>query len=315
MPDDSVDLGRLILPPGIEPGRLMSAVQASGYPLQTVVARRLDETFSVSEEWGFVDRTTKERRSLDVFAFKKLGATSTELEPCLALLVECKRSELPFVFFSAAIPRVPKGFPSILGLARSKITIEGPTIGNSTRVREMPIADAMEFSAFSFVSEPPLAVTFSRIERKGKDYCLSGSVPYNNVVLPLASALEHYGATRVSPDQKQPCFYPTLAICMCVIDAPMVIAGGTPERPELASTSWVRLVHEEAVLVGSLWQRKHYYIDVVQKSYLDVYLEQALQPFADAVATRMCERKDVLFSTRGKVENIDNWTWDGVCAL
>jgi hypothetical protein len=42
---------------GVEENKLVDAVRASGYPLQSVVARELSSQFTVIEEWGYKDKT------------------------------------------------------------------------------------------------------------------------------------------------------------------------------------------------------------------------------------------------------------------
>jgi hypothetical protein len=64
------------LPEGITDGQLEMAVRLSGYPLQRVVAEQLLEAFEVTEEWGYVDRESNDRRTLDVFAYKNLRDTA-----------------------------------------------------------------------------------------------------------------------------------------------------------------------------------------------------------------------------------------------
>ena len=59
---------------GVNEAELIRAIDMSGYPLQGVVAGKLKEHFTVSEEWGYLDRDTKEHRSLDLHAFRQLDA-------------------------------------------------------------------------------------------------------------------------------------------------------------------------------------------------------------------------------------------------
>lgn len=307
MNKDKIESDSLDLPQGVDPEKLVQAVRASGYPLQTVVARQLYESFHVVEEWGYIDRTSQEHRSLDVFAHRRLGSASSRLEPSLTLLVECKRSDLPYIFFAAAIPCKPSDFPSIVGFPRRKFNL-CQDIGG---YREVPAAEFLRCSDFPFVQDGPvIAATFSRIERKGKDLSLSGTVPYNSVILPLASALEHYQDTRSGVPPHQQRFYPTLILCVCVIDAPIIIASGTPESPKLRTVSWVRLAHEEAVQEGGLWRRKHYFVDAVCREFLGKYIGEHLAPFAERMASRMVERDDLIIAGTGRVHDWDNWSWD-----
>lgn len=305
MGEDPTDA--LVLPDGIDPAHLIDAVRKSGYPVQTVVARELSDNFTVVEEWGYVDRASQEHRALDIFAHRRLDATSARLEMSLTLLIECKRSDMPYVFFAAAIPHVPSGFPSISGLPKRRFALHDESRHCST---EVPPADFMRCADFTFVSDPAIAVSFSRVERKSKTLCLSGTVPYNTVVLPLASALEHYRDSQSSPSLQQQRFYPALTLCVCVVDAPLVLASGTPEAPRLSTQSWIRLVHNEAVHEDHWWRRKHYVVDVVRRDFLRTYLTDHALPFADQLAVRMTEHEALVVSGKGKVPNWDNWTWN-----
>src|SRR5437762_4458755 len=110
------------LPAGVDEGQLVDAVKASGYPLQSLVAQELASRFEVIEEWGYTDRTTKEHRTLDIYAFCELGDGTGEGRPRLHLLVECKRSSLPFVFFPPGVPWMALDFPEVLGLGRFSLS-------------------------------------------------------------------------------------------------------------------------------------------------------------------------------------------------
>lgn len=308
MSEDSAQSDPLVLPKGIDPKELVEAVRVSGYPLQAVVARELNENFNVVEEWGFVDRASQEHRSLDVFAHRRLAVTSPRLQTSLSLLVECKRSELPYVFFATAIPHSPPGFPSIVGLPWRTFSLSQEGAGSIG----IPPADFLRCSEFPFVKAPATAATFCRVERKGKGLSLSGAVPYNTVVLPLASALEHYADSRSGALATQPCLYPTFALCVCVIDATLVVAGGTPESPELSTARWIRLVHEEALREDRWWRRRQYYVDVVSREFLGEFLDGHVLPFAEQVALRMAEREELVVTGKGKVQNRDSWTWNEI---
>ena len=72
--------------------------------------------FAVTEEWGFVDRETGIYRTLDVFGYKNLvgkAKAGSRVEPGLVLLIECKRSELPYVFFKSPTQRRVNDFPAV----------------------------------------------------------------------------------------------------------------------------------------------------------------------------------------------------------
>ena len=106
------------LPKGVEEDKLLDAVRTSGYPLQSVVARELSSHFTVVEEWGYKDKTENVHRTLDVYCFRELE-TLGPITPRVHLLIECKRSDLPYVFFVPGVTRLPRDFPEMLGFGIS----------------------------------------------------------------------------------------------------------------------------------------------------------------------------------------------------
>lgn len=101
------------IPSGLSDEQIENAVRQSGYPLQSAIARQLSHQMTtIVEEWGYSDRTTGEHRALDIFAQRELAPSSDRLAPQLILLVECKRSDLPYVFFASARMSRTTPFPS-----------------------------------------------------------------------------------------------------------------------------------------------------------------------------------------------------------
>lgn len=289
---------------GITDAQLEAAVRMSGYPLQRVVAEQLLGTFEVSEEWGYVDRETNDRRALDVFAYKRLRETA-RLWLNLALLVECKRSDLPFVFFAAAAPRVPKEFPVIAGLRGKLPELHVKGVGSTSA----PASRVLGLHDFSFVSSGPTTCSaFTRAERKGKDLDLSGSVPFSQVVLPLVSALKHFLDLQktISSQTRVPA---CLAHPICVVDAPMVLVEGGPETPRLTMSPWVRVVRQEAIKEKNEGFWRHYVIDCVHRDYVTTFVNRHLLPFADQFAERAASVDALLSEGKVGVPDFDKWTF------
>jgi hypothetical protein len=266
------------LPAGVAEDQLVDAVKVSGYPLQSLVAQELASRFEVIEEWGYTDRTTKEHRTLDIYAFCQLGEDTGVGRPRLHLLVECKRSNLPFVFFPPGVPRLAFDFPEVLGLGRFSLSLGNNTIQDASPATFFCAAEA------PFVAAARLAVSFTRAQRKSNDLDLSGDMPFNQVVMPLASAVE----------QMRQIFHgmsgtPIIVLSLCVIDGAMIVASGTTEAPVLQLEPWVRVVHQESVQDGNHWARRNYAIDFVHREFLRRYVTEHAVPFATVFAARMTE--------------------------
>lgn len=286
------------LPTGVDEAKLVEAVKVSGYPLQSVVARSLSEFFGVVEEWGYTDRTTQEHRTLDLWAHREIEVTTPPGHVRLYLLVECKRSDLPFVFFPPGVQRVPWDFPQIVGLGHFSLGVANGT-QDATPAAFFCAAES------PFVTEPRLAVTFTRAQRKSKDFELSGEVPFNQVVMPLASAAEqmrkifHGGGT------------PSIVLSVCVIDGPMLVASGTPEAPSLALEPLVRVVHQESVQNANHWERRNFAVDFVHREFLRTYVTEQVLPFANVLATRMIDyRRATQAHPKGQAIRPKNLGWD-----
>jgi hypothetical protein len=289
---------------GVTDTQLDAAVRLSGYPLQRVVAEQLLGTFEVTEEWGYVDRETNDRRALDVFAHKKLKETSY-LWINLALLVECKRSDLPFVFFAAAAPKIPHEFPVVAGLRGKQPELHVKGIGSTSA----PASRFLGLHDFAFVAAgPPTCSAFTRAERKGKELDLSGSVPFNQVVLPLIGALKHFldlQKTIGSQARVPAC----LAHPICVVDAPMVLVEGSPEAPRLKMCPWVRVVRQEAIREKNEGFWRHYVIDCVHRGYVTTFVHNHMLPFAEQFAERAASVDALLSEGKAGVPDFSEWAF------
>lgn len=117
--------------PGLTESTLLEAVEKSGYPLQTIVANFLrayfkkGEIFHLQEEWSYRDKDENELRTIDILAEKwlwNIEQGQPKVSPVLNLLIECKKSDLPYVFFlSPTKPWIPQ-FPLLAGLAKDEIS-------------------------------------------------------------------------------------------------------------------------------------------------------------------------------------------------
>jgi len=291
------------LPQGLNESALEAAIVASGYPLQTVIALQLARTFGVTEEWGFMDRTTNEHRTLDIFAYQHVNGLDcpNKVCPTVALLIECKRAELPYVFFQSAVPKLPLDFPKITGLNRADIYIRDPK-----RSQDIPVSVALELAPHPFCTKPPICTTFSKAHRKGHDLNLSGTDVFNSVVLPLISAFEHlHASSEAGGGDIQ--FWAALSLSICVIDAPMVLVEGPPEALTLTLHPWVRLTRRETVEKNGRRYPQHYVIDVVQRGFFDTYISKELAQFADFYADQVNQYQKVLVQCRATVPNLDSW--------
>lgn len=295
----------LELPPGLSEERLTEAVVNSGYPLQTVAALELDEWFTVLEEWGFLDRTTGEHRSLDLFAWCRLDSKE-QIHPQLVLLIECKRSDLPFVFFASALQRVPQGFPALSGFGGERFQVVA-----QSSTREVKGAEFFSVSDLPFVGKGPTqASSFTKVTTSGKRVDLTGDYPYKQVLLPLASAQDHFVQIRKGSGSTRDFVFPGIVLCLAIMDAPMIVARGTPDDPLLENEEWVRIVRQEAARGDRGWDAPRYYVvDAVHRRFLHSYVEDHLLPFSNQLAARMTEKPGLTKSMKARAPSHTSWSW------
>lgn len=292
---------------GTDEPMLIRAIETSGYPLQGILADKLKGTFEVTEEWGYIDRDTQEHRSLDIFAFRKL-ATDGDVRPCLVLLVECKRSRHPYVFFRNVVNREIPGFPELAGLARYSITVKE----SSGKRMSMPAgSDLLGLDELPFVRPgPPHCSAFAKAIAEGKKVTMSGTDPSNSLILPLVKAMDHATSLyRVTPAP----LHPTLILCLSVIDAPVMVVTSPREASTPLFTPWVRVPRQEAHPEHNRINYKYYVVDLVHIDFFDAFLSDHLTPFVDEFASRAKKQSKILFKG-GTVQNLDNWRWDEIIA-
>jgi hypothetical protein len=116
------------LPGNLTVDGLGAAIAQSGYPFQATVIDILENSLNkhdrypmLQEEWAYLDSETGQIRSIDIFAemplTTQLTSPGSSVVPYLNVLVECKQSEMPYIFFvRGRSPSEFYEFPEIAGL-------------------------------------------------------------------------------------------------------------------------------------------------------------------------------------------------------
>ncbi|MFT3837355.1 MAG: hypothetical protein QM723_10210 [Myxococcaceae bacterium] len=282
------------LGPGITDAQIVAAVEHSGYPLQTVVANTLRTEFGIHEEWSYLDGRSNELRSLDMVASRRLfdWKQHPRLRPTLNLLIECKQSNLPFIFFRAQqVPGSGFEFPTICGLAGDTIEIKSDD-DRSTWTLSYP--HALDLHSDPFLVQPPQCRTFSKCVRKGSELELSGSDAYNSIVMPLIKGLRHFIA-REKPVSTAVYFDAHIALGLAVVDAPMIAVDITPSGAEFEAAPWIRVLrHEYESDTEKVDRDRMWTLDVVHKDFLSKYISNFAKPFAERVAAKILSHQKEL---------------------
>lgn len=289
----------------INDAMVKQAIDASGYPLQLVVAQELSNEFSLQEEWSFVDPDTGSARTIDLVASKRLfewKEPQPRIRPALNFLIECKQSDLPYVFFlSGSHPWLPD-FPVISGLKTKDIVLTSDDDPSSWTFRLLRV---LELERHPFLTDSvPFCMTFSKCVRKGSDLVLSGSNPYQNLVFPILKAVCHFDKLQ-SPPPTAYYFDCEMVIGLGVLDAPMIGVRLTDSGSEFELLPWVRVVRHQPCRGNNKFERSNVFgIDIVHKEYLATYVEQHVNPFAKEFSQLAIKHAHVLSEARGFVTSM-----------
>jgi hypothetical protein len=294
------------LSPGVAIEKVELAIQNSGYPLQTLVASQLRSTFRVVEEWAYKDRNTEETRTLDLWASSALPLDMTRdphrVRPHLDLLIECKQSELPYVFFHSESQGVPN-FPSVAGLKGEEVALK---TDDSRNTWTYPVLPLFGLHKAPYLLEPPVCSTISKCARKGGgDLVLSGSDAYNGIVMPLMSATDHFHLLATPPLTAR-YFEPHLVVPLAILDSPMIGVQLEHDSQQLAFIPWIRILrHEPSREAGFLGHRGNLFaIDVIHKDFLSDFLDSWLMPFALRFQELAWKHDEVLATGKGFVPGL-----------
>jgi hypothetical protein len=286
---------------------LVRAITASGYPLQGIVARKLMDSFTVTEEWDYADDDTGAHRNLDLLAVHNLARHEDRPIGAVNLLVECKRSRHPFVFFQKATYRPVPRFPVVAGVPGDSVTI---TELGSNRSKQLSPAEALGLDGEAFVwTGPPECTTMSRAVARGKKVALSGAEPFRALVLPLVKAMRY--AQGFYKRDSLPSF-PIGLLAVAVVDAPMILVEEPDSADDPVLVPWVRLVRREPNPDQSSRARTRFYaIDVVHADFLSDFIAEHVMPFIGTFRERVISHKSVL-NGRGKIDSFSDFEWSRI---
>ena len=293
---------------------IVKAVQKSGYPLQTQVASLLKKNFMLHEEWCYLDEDTKNLRTIDILAEKNLydlNNNSSRVRPRLTLAIECKQSELPYIFFETLSYEYAKDFPMFTGLHNYEIEIRA---GDSRDKYITTLTNLLGVNHESFLLAPPVSCkTFSKLNRKGKtvqdlrpeDIEMSGSEAYTRLILPLLKSLFHQKIAD-QPPETAVYFDFSMVIGVGVLDAPMLTYRIEDNIPKLVGSPWVR-VFRHGYIEGNKYDRQRMYaVDLVHSNFLQTYLEEHLEPFSQKFSATALSMHEIIASGKGYVKKSVN---------
>ncbi|MCW7490952.1 hypothetical protein [Leptospira meyeri] len=289
-----------ILKNGITEEEIIKAITLSGYPLQTEIVSNLVNFLKCEEEWSYIDRYSNELRSLDIFAQEPLYDFEKNkcplIKPNLTLLIECKKSELPFVFFLSNKNLSKQSYPLTTGLEYELFKAK---IQSSNIVFETKITKILELDNEEFINNIPTSLTFSKSSRSGKGIVLSGNEAYQNIVLPLISAYSYF-ESKTKPSSNAVAFNCHLTFLIAVIDAPLIGVSYNGNNQNLTLLPWIRLIRNESSENGL----KSYPIDIIHKDFFKTYLNDSIIEYAKLFGKKIKENQELLYEGEGFSQTI-----------
>jgi len=302
--------GTNVLRSGVSDEMVEQAIHSSGYPLQLVVAQQLSSEFSFQEEWSFVDPDSGSTRNIDLLTSKELfewKEPQPRVRPELNLVIECKQSDLPYVFFlSGSQPWIPD-YPVISGLKSKNIVLTSDDDPSSWSFRPLHV---LGLERHPFLTESvPFCMTFSKCVRKGQNLTLSGSDAYQNLVFPILKAVSHFDHVQ-SPPSTAYYFDCHMVIGLAILDAPMVGVRLTGTGSETEILPWARVVRHQPCDDEHKAERSQILgFDVVHKDYLMTYITEHVMPFAGAFSELVLKHTHELADARGFVSAMGENSW------
>lgn len=301
---------------GVTEEGILEAIIKSGYPLQMKIVSKLVSKFGLQEEWSYIDRDTQELRTLDILATKELcdlekDKDQPRVRPILNMLIECKQSTLPLVFFLSSSEPWILDFPFISGLSKDYISIESD---DSNSTWQQPIVRLLGLNKHDFITKAPaLSKTFSKCIRKGNNLELSGTDSFNGLVFPLIKAATYFNKSQ-TPPKTALYFDCNISLAVGVVDAPMIGVRVKEDGNELISLPWVRVLrHESEELQNDKYidRAKTYAIDIVHKDFFQEYVDMHVLPFAKEFSRLILKHSNVIATGHCFVKCMEeNWASD-----
>ncbi|GAA1026731.1 hypothetical protein GCM10009557_05470 [Virgisporangium ochraceum] len=304
---------------GVTEEDLRTAITQSGFPLQAAVADVIESAIKavsepdaapvIQEEWAYLDRESGQIRAIDIFAEVPFSSRPSipdgerPLFPCLNLLVECKQSYLPFVFFlRGRAPGLSGTFPEIVGPESNDIDLY--RIGSDRKSVIGPftisVQDALRVWSEDFFDLPaPYAVSISKTARRGSKLELTGEEAYKSITLPLLKAAD-YLHTACAYSEDSPAVRFGMIVSLAVIRAPMIGVHNENGEETIGQLPWVRAYRLEPGKAGSGHVASNAtirFFDVVHESFLPEYLEKLLAA-ASTISRRAETMRNVIIDGR-----------------
>ena len=290
---------------GLDEKEILEAIDRAGYPLQIVISDKLKKYVRVQQEWNFTDEDSGKQRAIDIFGNKELyemkDANKYKIRPALNLIIECKKSITPYVFFLSG-DRPWKDFPMITGIPNESIDISSDDT-KDTYVAN--IIDAISLDEESFVNNPPASSnSFTKCVRGSSKLECSGEEPYNSLILPILKSMNYFKKNNESV--KSNYYNANLILGIGVVDGPMIGVKISEDKISPILLPWVRIIKHQSIESKHWWERDvKYAVDIIHKDYFDTYIMNHVLPFAKKFGERMQKHHKIIVNGKAFAKGLN----------
>lgn len=260
------------------------AIERSGYLMEQDVASRLEKLgFATSTNQPFVDSDEGKSREIDVSAYRELTRNeSMKFSAYLEVLIECKQSSSPFVFFSRN--KIPQDF--LITPQEMYCTINDyRTI--SKKENGMLVGQNRGFFHYLGIDKihyhyqnSEKVIQFCKIDRSGGGWKANHSGLYDSIFLPITKALEFRKSKMPKRSSRRDWNILSIVAPIVVVkgDLFLVRTHVDPDKIEKVDhVTFSRDIYFENI-------RKRFSVDFVSESKLEEFFLNMLNPFGDKCA-------------------------------
>jgi hypothetical protein len=306
---------------------ILQLLKESGYPLEQEVASCLEKIeWSPTLNYAFTDVETDNSREIDVLAErafwelrhikaqnqkkeqqskKKWETIEQKIRVNVELLIECKKTKSPIVFFcrpKQSMDFFPTHADNIIQYSgvRPEVTVKP---WNELSTHCYSIGQFLNFGQIShYFKCKDKATQFCKIHREGKNFRADHGEVYQSFVVPLIKAVEC---------QKMLHPYTAKTYADMFLYYPILVEEGeifkvNPECDTLTETNHVELsrYYYSNKIAG------RYRIDVVRKDYLCNFIEKTLTPSIVLIDEEVGKKEKYVAKGKMRINSIDELNRD-----
>ena len=265
--------------------QIKQAIDDAGYLFEQQIGYKLKEHgYLVTPNHNFEDLETGDSREIDLYAVSGIVKEELDVDIWQLLLIECKKTSNPLIFFSKPQYEELRGFENYFDIVGAPESLDAGKGGGV-----LDLEQYLELSNLSHRYElSDTSSQFCKILRKGKNWEAKHEHLYNSMIVPLIKCLS---SERKEYRESLPGEMIQLRIIYPVIVIESELCLMNTETGEISKKKWVlfyRHYDSKNVKLTAM-------IDFVRHKHLDEYLEKIASSF-NSIVERVINRRRTLLS-------------------